>query len=72
MSHIAQPEASSSTNADAEPSSSTNTAAGTSSPNNTDTGPSTITPTHPDATEQSDIHLGYRGDEDDNTQMGLA
>jgi hypothetical protein len=72
MSHVAQPEASSSTNADVEPSSSTNTATGTSSPNNADTGPSTITPMHPDATEQSDIHLGYGGDEDDDTRMGLA
>jgi hypothetical protein len=72
MSHVAQPEASSSTNANAEPSSSTNTATGTLSPNNADTGPSTITPMHPDAAEQSDVHLGYRGDEDDDTRMGPA
>ena len=82
MSHVTQPEVSSSTNANVEPSSSTNantepssstsTAAGTSSPNNANTGPSTITTMHPDTAEQSDIHLSYGGDEDDDIRMGPA
>jgi hypothetical protein len=66
-SHVAQPEVSSSTNANAEPSLSISIAVGTSLPNNANIGPSTKTPMHPDATKQSDVHLSYRDDKDDDT-----
>jgi hypothetical protein len=82
ISHVAQPKASLSTNVTTEPSSSTDAVdnpsssisidASTSLPNNTDAGPSTKPPMHLDAAKQSDVHLSYRGEEDKDTQMGLA